>query len=176
MAAARRPVRRAARRARAHGEESRDRIVDAAASIAGERGYEGTSIALVSERSGLPASSIYWHFQDKDHLIAAVIERRFHAWLEGMRGWLPQRPGARPEERLTAALRRTAKALTDAPEFLRLGLMLALERRPEEATARTVFLQVREQAYQQLVASYESLFAGAIDARGVRSLATLAMA
>ena len=39
------------RRKRAHGEDSRQRILDAAAQIAGERGYDGTSIALVSERS-----------------------------------------------------------------------------------------------------------------------------
>ena len=62
-------------RKRAHGDESRQRILDAAAQIAGERGYDGTSVALVSERSGLPASSIYWHFESKDELIAAVIER-----------------------------------------------------------------------------------------------------
>ena len=42
-----------------NGEASRQRILDAAAEIAGERGYEGTSINLVSERSGLPASSIF---------------------------------------------------------------------------------------------------------------------
>lgn len=166
----------AKRRKRAHGEESKQRILDAAAEIAGERGYEGTSIALVSERSGLPASSIYWHFEDKDQLIAAVIERTFNRWLEGMRVWVPPKPGTSREERFSAALRRTAKALTEAPHFLRLGLMLSLERRPEEATARKMFLQVREQAYKGIVTAYEAFFAGELDARAVRSLATLAMA
>ena len=37
------------RRTRANGEASRERILDAAAEIAGERGYEGTSINLVSQ-------------------------------------------------------------------------------------------------------------------------------
>ena len=166
----------AARRTRSHGAESRERILDAAAKIAGERGYEGTSIALVSELSGLPASSIYWHFEDKDRLIAAVIERSFERWLEGMRAWVPPRVGASREEQFAAAIRATAKALTDAPHFLRLGLMLALERRPEEATARTMFLQVREQALEGIVASYDVFFGGELDAREVRSLATLAMA
>ena len=71
----------AARRKRADGELSRERILDAATEIAAERGYEGTSIALVSGKCGLPASSIYWHFKDKDDLIAAVIERSFASWL-----------------------------------------------------------------------------------------------
>ena len=69
------------RRSRADGELSRVRILDAATEIAAERGYEGTSIALVSAKCGLPASSIYWHFKDKDDLIAAVIERSFGSWL-----------------------------------------------------------------------------------------------
>src|ERR1700739_3925339 len=69
------------RRRRADGELSRERILDAATEIAAERGYEGTSIALVSAKCGLPASSIYWHFKDKDDLIAAIIERSFRAWL-----------------------------------------------------------------------------------------------
>jgi AcrR family transcriptional regulator len=171
-----RRIPRAARRTRAPGEESRQRILDAAAQIAGERGYEGTSIARVSERSGLPASSIYWHFEDKDHLIAAVIERSFHRWLEGMRASVPPARGTSREEQFAAAVRNTAKALADAPHFLRLGLMLALERRPEEATARTMFLQVREQAHRGIATSYQAYFAGELDARAIRSLATLTMA
>src|SRR5262245_56436999 len=70
----------AGRRKRADGELSRERILDAATEIAAERGYEGTSIGLVSKKCGLPASSIYWHFKDKDDLIAAVIERSFGQW------------------------------------------------------------------------------------------------
>src|ERR1700691_3264582 len=70
------------RRKRANGEQYRRKILEAAAEVAGERGYEGTSIALVSAKCGLPASSIYWHFKNKDDLIAAVIERSFGDWLK----------------------------------------------------------------------------------------------
>jgi AcrR family transcriptional regulator len=164
------------RRTRAHGEESRQRILDAAIAIAGERGYDGTSIAEVSARSGLPASSIYWHFEDKDHLIAAVIERTFQRWLEDMGATGPAHAGATRDDLFRAAIRRTARALEDSPQFLRLGLMLALERRPAEATARRMFLQVREHAYKQIVASYEGFFGKEVGADGIRRLATLTMA
>ena len=160
---------------RAHGEESRQRILDAAAEIAGERGYDGTSIALVSERSGLPASSIYWHFEDKDRLLAAVIERSFARWLDGMAGWLRPRAEESRLEHLRVGLRTTAKALLGSPDFLRLGLMLALERRPEEASARTRFLEVRALTMERMTAAYAALFPE-LDGRGVRSLATLTMA
>ncbi len=164
------------RSGRAHGDASRERILEAAREIASERGYDGTSIALVSERSGLPASSIYWHFDDKDQLLAAVIERSFNHWLEAMGGRITPRGGETLEQRFVSLLRVTARALTNAPDFLRLGLMLSLERRPEEASARTLFLKVREQTLEQTVASYKSFFAGELDAAGIRKLATLTMA
>ncbi|WP_044517142.1 TetR/AcrR family transcriptional regulator [Mycolicibacterium septicum] len=135
------------RRRRLDGEQSRERILDAATEIAAERGYEGTSIALVSKKCGLPASSIYWHFKDKDDLIAAVIERSFGTWLAA---WQVPADGT-AEERATAFGANVAKALVESPDFIRLGLMLALERRPVESRARAMFLQARAQAYNQLV-------------------------
>ena len=72
------------RRTRANGEQSRERILDAATEVATERGYDGTTISLVSKKSGLPPTSIYWHFADKDDLIAAVIERSFARWLAAL--------------------------------------------------------------------------------------------
>ena len=135
------------RRKRADGELSRERILDAATEIAAERGYEGTSIALVSKKCGLPASSIYWHFKDKDDLIAAVIERSFAHWLAA---WQFPAEGDAPDRMKGMAI-QIAKALLDSPDFIRLGLMLALERRPVEARARAMFLQARAQAYDQLI-------------------------
>jgi len=161
-----------ARRKRADGELSRERILDAATEIAAERGYEGTSIGAVSKKCGLPASSIYWHFKDKDDLIAAVIERSFGVWVEAA-SKIPQ--DASNEERLIGVGGQTAKALLDSPDFLRLGLMLALERRPEEPRARTMFIQVRHQAYQQLTDNFRELMPELSDA-DVRQLATYTMA
>jgi len=135
-----------ARRKRADGELSRERILDAATEIAAERGYEGASIALVSAKCGLPASSIYWHFTNKDDLIAAVIERSFGDWLAAWQ--VPNEGTAR--DRLAGMAMQIAKALLDSPDFIRLGLMLALERRPVEPRARAMFIQTRAQTCDQL--------------------------
>ena len=159
------------RRKRADGELSRERILDAATEIAAERGYEGTSIALVSKKCGLPASSIYWHFKDKDDLIAAVIERSFGDWLAAWQ--LPDEGGAK--ERFEGVAVQTAKALLDSPDFIRLGLMLALERRPVEPRARTMFIQVRAQAFSQLVDNFAEVMPDLTEAE-VHQLATYAMA
>ena len=159
------------RRKRADGELSRERILDAATEIAAERGYEGTSIALVSKKCGLPASSIYWHFTDKDDLIAAVIERSFANWLTA---WQFPDEGDAPD-RMKGMAMQIAKALLDSPDFIRLGLMLALERRPVEARARAMFLQARAQAYGQLIDVIRELTPALTDAQ-THQLATYALA
>ncbi len=159
------------RRRRVDGEASRTRILDAATEIASERGYEGASIGLVSAKCGLPASSIYWHFKDKDDLIAAVIERSFAQWLSA---WQMPVEGT-PRERLVGLFLQIAKALLDSPDFLRLGLMLALERRPVEPRARAMFIDVREQTHGALSTTIREFVPGLTDAQ-VHQLATYALA
>ena len=159
------------RRRRANGEASRAKILDAATEIASERGYEGTSINLVSKRCGLPASSIYWHFDDKDDLIAAVIERSFDQWLSAWR--MPD--DGEPRARVAEMTMHVAKALLDSPDFLRLGLMLTLERRPVEPRAREMYLRVRAQAQSQLRDAATTL-APDLDDAALDQLAIYAMA
>ena len=156
----------AGRKRRANGEESRRRILDAAAEVAGERGYDGASIAQVSARAGLPASSIYWHFKDKDELIAAVIERSFEQWLRAF---------DTHGEDVPELVVRIGQALVETPDFLRLGLMLTLERRPREASARRVFLEVRAKTLERIASTVRE-FAPDLSDDNVSLLATYAMA
>jgi AcrR family transcriptional regulator len=159
------------RRTRANGEQSRQRILDAATEVATERGYEGTTISLVSKKSGLPPTSIYWHFADKDDLIAAVIDRSFQKWLAALE--LPSGQGTR--EQAIELGTQVAKALLDAPDFLRLGLMLALEHRAVEPRAREMYLQVRDNAFHRFEAIVRDI-APALDDPSVRLLTTYAIA
>ena len=71
----------------APAERSRDRIMAAAAELARERGVSGATIAMVCERSGLPVSSVYWYFDDKDQLFAEVIRTSFATWLVSVPRW-----------------------------------------------------------------------------------------
>ncbi|MFG2019127.1 TetR/AcrR family transcriptional regulator [Actinomadura geliboluensis] len=163
-----------------HGEQSRQRILDATVEIAAERGYEGTSIALVSERSGLPRSSIYWHFRDKDDLLAAVIERSYHLWRDRLFAAASARTlGPDRAAGLREAFAALAASLLDQPEFLRLGMMLTLERRPVEAKARQLFLDIRAEVLDFAVNVFLPLVAGTSDAErraGARRLAEFTLA
>ena len=163
------------RRTRANGQASREKILDAAAEIAGERGYEGTSINLISERSGLPASSIYWHFTDQDELIAAVIDRSFNQWVDAIRTPVAAPDDVSPEQLFHLSMQRTGGAIAEFPDYLRLGLMLILEHRPEEPTARRKFLDVRRVTAVRTRALYRGLFDD-LGSKDVDALVTLTMA
>jgi AcrR family transcriptional regulator len=128
------------------GEESRHRILAATLEIAAERGYEGTTVGLVTERTGLPASSVYWHFKNKDELLAETLEFSYRQWRSGTPTW---EDVDQPVDDLRAEVRRrlraASRALLVSPEFWRLGLMLALERRAKEPVARGRYVEVRDE-------------------------------
>jgi len=68
-------VERPKRRANQAGEESRRRVLDAAEELFAEKGFDRTSFVDIERRSGVSRGSIPWHFQNKDGVLMAVLER-----------------------------------------------------------------------------------------------------
>src|SRR6201992_1730513 len=64
------------------GEQTRERIVAAAARLIFERGVAGTSIEDVKEKAGVSSSQLYHYFADKQALIHAVIAHQSDAVIE----------------------------------------------------------------------------------------------
>lgn len=124
---------------------SRTRILKAAADIAAECGYEATTISKVTKRSGLPVSSVYWFFRDKDHLMAEVVQHSFDEWIVRQPVWQVEDGRAPLGERLRTILARSVATLPEAPDFLRIGHMLVLQARSVEPEARQNFIEVRGQ-------------------------------
>jgi AcrR family transcriptional regulator len=60
---------------RLRGEGTRERLLVAARELFGERGYEGTSIEAVLARAGVKRGALYHHFESKQALFDAVLER-----------------------------------------------------------------------------------------------------
>jgi AcrR family transcriptional regulator len=131
-------------RREALGVESRRKIVDAAAALMAERGFAGTSIAAVSQRSGLPSGSIYWHFDSKEALLGAVVEEGARRWFDSFPR-LKDRP-TDPVERTAAVFESIEVSLESQPEFLRLLLLIALERREVDPTSLLAIRRVRDLA------------------------------
>lgn len=161
------------RQPRANGEASRESILEAATSLASERGYDGTSIQLISERSGLPASSIYWHFKNKDELIAAVIRRSYEKWQLAFGA--QQQLDIVDDQIIARAFFLVGESHLKVPEFLTLGLMLLLEKRPQELAGRREFLEFRRQALA-MAAAFWQVACPKLGEASLRKLATLSIA
>lgn len=56
------------------GQATRQHLVEVATELFADRGYEGTSIEAVLERTGMSRGSLYHHFAGKERLFEAVVE------------------------------------------------------------------------------------------------------
>jgi AcrR family transcriptional regulator len=54
---------------------TRERVLDAAAAVFAEQGFEGARVAAIAKRAGLSVGAIYNHWDSKAELLAAVAER-----------------------------------------------------------------------------------------------------
>jgi len=114
---------------------TRDRLLDEAMRLFGERGFGGTSVAEIERSAGLTpgAGGLFHHFRNKEVLLAAGIERQL-ARLEAVRkirGAIP--PLSDPRAELTLAARYVFLELEEEQELLRV-LVSEGRRRPELLT------------------------------------------
>jgi AcrR family transcriptional regulator len=78
-----RPKRRRTRRSVAGG-TLRDTLVDAAVALIARKGPQGFSLREVARRARVSEAAPYWHFTDREALLAAVAERGFVEMAKGM--------------------------------------------------------------------------------------------
>jgi AcrR family transcriptional regulator len=77
---------RRTRAGRKDRKSSRERLLDGAARVFAERGFERASVDEVAAEAGVSKGTLYWNFKSKDDLFHALMEehidRRAHAVLE----------------------------------------------------------------------------------------------
>lgn len=66
-----------ARRMSEIGDESRQRLLDAAEELFLEKGFEATTVVEIGQRAGISHGSIPWHFGNKAGILYAVVVRLF---------------------------------------------------------------------------------------------------
>ena len=119
-----------------------------------QRGYEGTSIAAISSETGLPNSSIYWHFESKAAILAAVMERGAARFFE--QAIAHREAGATPRDRLRASFTDASRALESHADFLRLLLLLLLTHQDEQVSSvvRRVRAEGRARIHEVIKLAY----------------------
>ena len=106
-------------------DNTRERLLETALSLAAKHGYAGTSIAMICAAAGLSASSIYWFFDGKEDLFLCAIEKGAREFLDAV---ALQDPGAgEPGIDSAALISDVAHRLEHNADFLRLILIMMLE-------------------------------------------------
>ena len=55
-------------------ENTKEKIIEVAIECFGEYGYDGTSMRVIAEKSGVSKPAIYYYFPDKEHLFEGIFE------------------------------------------------------------------------------------------------------
>ena len=69
-------VDRRTRAARSEGRDAREDLLEAAAQVFAEKGFQAASVDEIAGRAGLSKGALYWHFGSKDDLFFALLEER----------------------------------------------------------------------------------------------------
>ncbi|MFI1200341.1 TetR/AcrR family transcriptional regulator [Streptomyces sp. NPDC020883] len=136
-------------------QQTRDRLLAAAAELFTERGVNGTSVEQIAERAGYTRGAFYGNFEDKNALVAQLLQDRTRRELDEVRSLTRDATsGADALDKLRAWNRDRAEHL---PEWLALRMELVLhalrneELRPllaeRELLARDAHTSGLEQAF-----------------------------
>lgn len=105
--------------------QTRAQILEAAAELFAVSGFAGTSLKQVAEGAGVTKGALYFHYQSKERLAAAVVAAHYARWprlLEAMAG-----SGFGPFDTAIELLNRAALAFRD-DVIVRGGARLQIER------------------------------------------------
>lgn len=103
--------------------ERRQRLIETAIDLVGERGVENVQIKLVSERAGVALGTAYRYFVSKDHLLAEAMV----AWMRQLADpiMIEARRGDHPRalaDRVSRYVHRGLRAFQRRPHMARLLL------------------------------------------------------
>ncbi|GAB7036559.1 MULTISPECIES: TetR/AcrR family transcriptional regulator [Catenuloplanes] len=89
--------------------QTRARLLRAAAELVVETGWGGVSTRLVAQRAGVPGGAVHYHFTSVDALLRESVAPALAALTAGLRAGLAASPGPRDGVRLMI------RAVTDGP-------------------------------------------------------------
>jgi AcrR family transcriptional regulator len=59
---------------RSKGEQTRQRVLDAARDLFGNHGYDGTSLQMIADEMGVAKAAVYYYFPTKAAILGALVD------------------------------------------------------------------------------------------------------
>lgn len=145
---------------------TRDQLLDAAQNVFFERGVAHTSLAEVAQAAGLTRGAVYWHFENKADLLAALCERcslPLQQSTAKIRAAYPNDVLARIRERACSVLRSVVE--DESTRKIMTILLLKCEYVDEISAASNRLIERREHCLEQMVDEFrDAVAAGQIPA------------
>lgn len=85
-------------------------ILSVSARLLLEKGFDKTSMKDIAETAGISKGAIYHHFQSKDEIIEAVMEKQAHTVTAAMEGWLADADSLNGREKLQFLLKKNIES------------------------------------------------------------------
>jgi AcrR family transcriptional regulator len=165
----------APRRQRRRNESNPQKILETTLELMSNHGYSGTSISMISELSGYPVTSIYWHFGNKEQLLLAALEYGAIEDLNRKLKYLPE--NSKDIEQQLVMI--DADFLKNPPKVLRMMFMIGLEDDGSNENIQKAIKRIRGHARQILIQHIEGLAAqqGALlSTKMINAIANMALA
>lgn len=96
----------------------RDLVLDAAESLFAEKGFDGTTVAEIAERSELAKGSLYHIFQSKEDIIAAIVGRKLEYFMRILDELL--KSSASPLDKIKGFMRTKLLGVWESRHFARI--------------------------------------------------------
>ena len=81
-------------------QQTREHVLQIAARQFRERGYAGVSLRSIAGEAGIKAGSLYYHFDSKEDLVAAVLDRGIEVVLDAVHASIQELPADAPAGQL----------------------------------------------------------------------------
>lgn len=128
---------------------TRDRLIEAAAAVFAEKGYDGAGVQEIARRAGFTTGAIYGRFRGKAELLLATIEARTHDELQQL--FADNRFEGRAADIITTVGSHLVTDPFDDGQALLLEAFVAARRDPEVATLVRGLLEQRAATFATLV-------------------------
>jgi AcrR family transcriptional regulator len=144
------PMTASRRRSPEQGLAVRDRLLEAAARLFSERGYAATSVGAICEQADVGKPALYWHFDSKEGLLAAVLATMSSRRIDSVRKHAAEATTA--GQRLHHMVEGMRRLVLEEPQLLRLPTLAALEQGAESEAIRRAVIDIWDRSGEALVA------------------------